>query len=197
MSAFVVSHDHIDALLTFASDKRMLNELSYRTAPRRLTATEIGRVLLAENERLCVALLTRQFFHDDVSHNGGDRCRWPWSWGLFPPPAFGERRHRNHARRLVAVRRRAVLMVAESERPHPGRTDWRGVHLHDAVGYRPRWRGAKPRCLRMRLVMQRRTTGLPGNSTTMDLPERPIQNHGERNHHRYPIVLPADLQPAQ
>lgn len=54
MSAFIVSHDHIDALLTFAKDKRMLDRLSYlvdRNAAKPLTATEIGRVLLAENER--------------------------------------------------------------------------------------------------------------------------------------------------
>ena len=34
----------------------------------------------------------------------------------IPPPALRERRHRGLARPLVAVRRRAVLMVAEGER---------------------------------------------------------------------------------
>jgi hypothetical protein len=54
MSAFTVSHDHIDALLTFAKDKRMQNELSYRidrSAREPLSWTQIGQVLLAENER--------------------------------------------------------------------------------------------------------------------------------------------------
>src|SRR5262245_51834903 len=41
---------------------------------------------------------------------------------LLPSPALSERRHRGLARRLVAVRRRAVLMVAKGERPHPRRT---------------------------------------------------------------------------
>ena len=36
----------------------------------------------------------------------------------FPPPTLGERRHRGLARRLVAVRRGAVLMIAKGQRPH-------------------------------------------------------------------------------
>lgn len=52
MSAFIVSHAHIDALLTFADNKRMLNDLGYRIdRNKQFTWTEIGRVLLAENER--------------------------------------------------------------------------------------------------------------------------------------------------
>lgn len=54
MSAFMVSHDHIDALLTFAKDKRMQDRLSYfvnRRAEGPLEWTAIGRVMLAENER--------------------------------------------------------------------------------------------------------------------------------------------------
>jgi hypothetical protein len=53
MSAFVVSHDHIDALLTFASDKRIIDDLGYfvNRGATKLTPSEIGRVLLAENER--------------------------------------------------------------------------------------------------------------------------------------------------
>ena len=35
---------------------------------------------------------------------------------LAPPPTLGERRHRGLARRLVAVRWRAVLVMAEGER---------------------------------------------------------------------------------
>jgi hypothetical protein len=38
--------------------------------------------------------------------------------GLLPPPTFGERRHRGLARRRVAVRRGAVLMVAEGVGQH-------------------------------------------------------------------------------
>ena len=30
------------------------------------------------------------------------------------------------------MRRRAILMIAEGERPHPGRANGRGVHLNDA-----------------------------------------------------------------
>src|SRR5262249_40179723 len=30
------------------------------------------------------------------------------------------------------MRRRAILMMAEGERPHPGRANGRGVHLNDA-----------------------------------------------------------------
>jgi hypothetical protein len=37
----------------------------------------------------------------------------------LPPPAFRERRHRGLARRLVAVRRRGVLVLSECERPEP------------------------------------------------------------------------------
>lgn len=51
MSAFIVGHDHIDALLTYAIDKRV----SYWTGKTRVdisrkTAEEIGRILLMENE---------------------------------------------------------------------------------------------------------------------------------------------------
>src|SRR4029077_12137016 len=52
---------------------------------------------------------------------------------LLPPPALGERRHRGLARRLVAVRRHAVLMVAKGQRPHPRRALRCRVHLHDAA----------------------------------------------------------------
>src|SRR6516164_5363757 len=37
---------------------------------------------------------------------------------LLPPPALGERRHLGLARRLVAVRRRAILMMTKGQRPH-------------------------------------------------------------------------------
>jgi hypothetical protein len=47
MSAFVVSHDHIDALLTFAEFRRL--DLSHIVRTRDLSKT--GQLLLAENER--------------------------------------------------------------------------------------------------------------------------------------------------
>jgi len=43
--------------------------------------------------------------------------------GLFPSPALGKRCHRSLARRLVAVRWRAILMLAEGERPQPRGAD--------------------------------------------------------------------------
>jgi hypothetical protein len=39
---------------------------------------------------------------------------------LLPSPTLSERRHRGLARRRVAVGWRAVLVLAESERPHSG-----------------------------------------------------------------------------
>lgn len=54
MSAFIVSHDHIDALLSFAKDKRMKDQFGHYIQESRydqFTWTDIGRVLLAENER--------------------------------------------------------------------------------------------------------------------------------------------------
>jgi hypothetical protein len=53
MSAFVVSHDHIDALLTFAKEKRLESQIFYIANQGRepLSWTRIGQILLAENER--------------------------------------------------------------------------------------------------------------------------------------------------
>jgi hypothetical protein len=62
MSAFIVGHDHIDALLTYAVDRRT----SYWTGKARIditraTAEEIGRILLMENE-----LSVRHRYPDDA-----------------------------------------------------------------------------------------------------------------------------------
>lgn len=58
MSAFIVSHDHIDALLTFASERHRYGAVSYyvketgaRVVITEENATEIGRILITENER--------------------------------------------------------------------------------------------------------------------------------------------------
>jgi hypothetical protein len=54
-----------------------------------------------------------------------------------------ERRHRGVARGLVAVRRRAVLVISEGERPHPRRPDRRGSHRtvgERSSGWAARWR---------------------------------------------------------
>src|SRR5215471_7208266 len=57
------------------------------------------------------------------------------STALFLPPALGERRHRRLARLCVAVRRRAVLVVPEGERPSP-RRPYRGrMYLQDTTDY--------------------------------------------------------------
>src|SRR6516225_3167518 len=53
--------------------------------------------------------------------------------GLSCAPALGERRHRGLTRRLVAVCRRAILMIAKGQRPHPRRALRCRVHLHDAA----------------------------------------------------------------
>jgi hypothetical protein len=54
------------------------------------------------------------------------------------PPAFGERRHRGLARRLVAVRRRAILTCSKaSVHIHgvpSGAAAARMMNHHDAVG---------------------------------------------------------------
>src|SRR5262245_59768784 len=72
----------------------------------------------------------RRFFYEELTPIGGSCGGLKRS---FPPPALSERRHRTLARRLVAVRRRAVFVVSESEGPHPGRADRRGGGLHDAA----------------------------------------------------------------
>jgi hypothetical protein len=51
----------------------------------------------------------------------------------LPPPTLRDRRHRGLARRLVAVRRPAVFMLSEGQRPHPRRTDRRRGQLHEAA----------------------------------------------------------------
>jgi hypothetical protein len=56
----------------------------------------------------------------------GLKRREGFSCLLLPPPAFRECGHSSFARRSVAVRRRAVLMVPEGQRPRPRRSDRRG-----------------------------------------------------------------------
>jgi len=47
----------------------------------------------------------------------------------LPPPTLGERGHRGLARLGVAVRRRAILMMPEDQRPHPRRYSTLGARL--------------------------------------------------------------------
>src|SRR5207248_2843007 len=59
------------------------------------------------------------------------------AFSFTPPPAFRKRRHRSLARRLIAVRRRATLVVPESQRPYPRRSiadaDFKDAASHNAV----------------------------------------------------------------
>ena len=52
---------------------------------------------------------------------------------VLPLPALRERRHRGLARRLVAARRGAILVVAEGVRPHPRRSHRRRGSVEDAA----------------------------------------------------------------
>src|SRR6516164_9480224 len=52
---------------------------------------------------------------------------------LLPPPALRERRDRGLARRRVAARWCAVLVMAESERPYPRRAYRRCGGMEDAA----------------------------------------------------------------
>src|SRR6516165_2622417 len=52
---------------------------------------------------------------------------------LLSSPALREGRHRRLARRLVAVRRPAVLVLAKGERPQPWLAGRRGSRLHDSA----------------------------------------------------------------
>src|SRR5215831_19342672 len=52
---------------------------------------------------------------------------------LLLPPTLGERHPIGLAHRLLAVRRRVVLMLAKGQRPHPRRTNRRGVKLEDVA----------------------------------------------------------------
>src|SRR5262249_30511748 len=49
----------------------------------------------------------------------------------LPPPTLCERRHRCLATLSIAVRRRAILVVAKGQRPEPRRIYRRGRRLHD------------------------------------------------------------------
>jgi len=54
---------------------------------------------------------------------------------LFPPPALRERGHRSLARCGIAMRRRAILMIPEGQRPQPRRIYRRGSGSHDAADH--------------------------------------------------------------
>src|SRR5262249_18756705 len=54
---------------------------------------------------------------------------------LFSPPTLGECSHRVLARRGVAVRRRAILVVAVDQRPQPWLAYWRCRGFYDAADH--------------------------------------------------------------
>src|SRR5262249_34575513 len=76
---------------------------------------------------------------DQIVRTGSnDSSGWPPKTDLTifehpPPPAFHDRRHRGLARRLVAVDRPAVFVVAIGQRPQPWLAYRRGSRLHDAA----------------------------------------------------------------
>jgi hypothetical protein len=55
------------------------------------------------------------------------------SRGLLPSPAFGECRHGSLARRGIAMRGRAILVVSKRKRPHPRRAYGRRIGFEDAA----------------------------------------------------------------
>src|SRR5262249_47246081 len=80
-----------------------------------------------------VGVQTARGCAEQPSLNGNRRqyaCGAFWS---FSPPALRECCHRGLARRLVAVRRPAVLVLAKGERPQPWLADRRGSRLHDSA----------------------------------------------------------------
>lgn len=87
MSAYIVSHAHIDALLTFAAR----HNVDYYVGDERVTitafnATEIGAILLDENER---SVRTR--YPDDAPGDlpGTDgETAESYKWGPFEVPAL-------------------------------------------------------------------------------------------------------------
>jgi len=55
------------------------------------------------------------------------------SRGLLPSPAFGECRHGSLARRGIAMRGRAILVVSKRKRSHPRRAYGRRIGFEDAA----------------------------------------------------------------
>jgi hypothetical protein len=76
MSAFVVSHDHIDALLTFARQEKLQDRLAHRLGKSERAICdfdEIGRVLLTENVR-SVLYRYPDSTEDDAPGKTGERA---------------------------------------------------------------------------------------------------------------------------
>jgi len=85
MSPFIVGHDHIDALLTFALDSRRGGPVSYvaNNICVRITeenVTEIGRHLLMENER---SVRYRYPNHGSFCENAENYKFRPWTTPLI------------------------------------------------------------------------------------------------------------------
>jgi hypothetical protein len=80
------------------------------------------RAGVASNSKLCALIDDKgESLFDTQSDAGNLRV---------PPPTLRERRHRGLASRRVAVRRRAILVLAVGERPHPRHGD-----LHDPTDH--------------------------------------------------------------
>jgi hypothetical protein len=99
MSAFIVSHDHIDALLTFASMRNIQGTVSYFVKETRkrvditaLNATEVGRILLTENERSVYARYTdcgpgKGNAPGTLGEDAETYTFKPWPWNATLTPA--------------------------------------------------------------------------------------------------------------
>lgn len=80
MSAFIVGHDHIDALISFAMARYTYGPVSYyvpetqtRVTITQDNATEVGRILLTENER--------SIYHRYPDVKPGQNDSKPGTWG--------------------------------------------------------------------------------------------------------------------
>jgi hypothetical protein len=94
MSAYIVGHDHIDALLTFATRRDRFGPVSYlpasgnRVEITSYNATEIGRILLTENERSVRHRYPGDAPGDLPGTSGEDAARYSFRpWQPQSPPA--------------------------------------------------------------------------------------------------------------
>jgi|SRR5580704_2747759 hypothetical protein len=77
MSAFIVSHDHIDALITYAINQHLWyydREQKQSIQIIAHNATEVGRILYAENIRS-----VRRRYKEDFGNDGADYAYTPFN----------------------------------------------------------------------------------------------------------------------